>query len=155
MSNIHYERILDCQSLHRYSPDPSTQVGAKLYAHTKSGFPSSDSCIAWAWNSFPDSYTGSLEAYKDRDLKYDRMIHAEMRCLLIAGKQYGKTLTLYTSMAPCHHCAKHIAEASVARVYYPSSCLQSDFAQRQAASVALGKLLLQECGVEIVELEGI
>lgn len=150
----HQARIRDCFELAQNSPDPSTKVGAKLYSLVDEDSTSPDwrNCIACAWNSFPASSQVGPEFYDIRDLKYDRMIHAEMRCLLMVGLDARGSI-LYTSMIPCKDCAKHIAEAGVKRVYYPASCLASDFVRRQAASVHIGQLILAECGVESIEVE--
>lgn len=151
MTDTDRHRIRDCFDLAQNSPDPSTKVGAKLYSDS---WPLWTSCIAHAWNSFPDSSKVGPEYYDVRELKYDRMIHAEMRCLMLVGRE-AKGSLLYTSMIPCKDCAKHIAEARVRRVCYPESCLHSDFVKRQAESVHVGQLILAECDVEVVEVPGV
>lgn len=145
----HVKRLEHCLHLAALrSPDPSTKVGAKLYS-------SQDELLAMNYNSFPPTSKVGPEYYDVRELKYDRMIHAEMRCLLEAGLVRSRGGVLYTSMIPCKDCAKHIAEACLSRVYYPSSCLHSDFVRRQVESVHIGQLVLAESGVECIEVEGV
>lgn len=143
----HQARILRCFELAQHSPDPSTKVGAKLY--DEEGY-----LLEVAWNSFPASSHVGLEYYQNRELKYTRMIHAEMRCIINAGNG-ARDGVLYTSMIPCKDCAKHIAEARIVRVYYPASCMHSDFVRRQSASIHVGQLVLAESGVESIEVEGV
>jgi deoxycytidylate deaminase len=138
-------RIKIARSLALNSPDPSTKVGAILYA-------SYGVSVAYGWNSFPANSVVGKEYYDDRALKYDRVIHAEMRCLLQAGRE-AKGGVLYTTMVPCKDCAKHIAEAGVARVYYPSSCLKSDFVKRSAESVHTAMIVLAESQVEVIGVD--
>jgi deoxycytidylate deaminase len=143
----HVDRIRICRTLACNSPDPSTKVGAILYDRWGVS-------AGHGWNSFPAGSIVGPEYYQDRQLKYDRIIHAEMRCLFRA-KDWAQGGALYTSMVPCKECAKHIAEAGVARVYYPASCLLSDFVRRQAESVNTALMVLAESSVKVIEVEDV
>jgi dCMP deaminase len=152
--NVHRQRLYECFHFAQNSPDPSTKVGARLYSSETNSSGEPYICLSKAFNSFPASIAVGPEYYDNRELKYDRMIHSEMRCLLDAGSM-AIGGTLYTSMVPCKDCAKHIAEARLVRVYYPASAMLSDFVKRQSASVHTGILILAECGVDLIEVEGI
>jgi dCMP deaminase len=109
----HGSRLEACRKLAAISPDPSTKVGAIIYGR-------SGDAVGYGWNSFPANSIADEAYYQNRELKYDRIIHAEMRCLQRASWTQAWGGTLYTSMAPCKDCAKHICDAMVSRVYYPS-----------------------------------
>lgn len=137
----------ECRTLALRSPDPSTKVGAVVV--DASGI----DIVGRGWNSFPPSSAVSPAVYSLKQEKYDRIIHSEMRALLQAGRQ-ARGGTLYTTLVPCKECAKHIAEAGIQRVYYPTECLASDWAQRESANIEVTHYIFDECGVGVEILYG-
>lgn len=90
------------------SKDPHTQVGAVLVRNNK--------IIGTGYNGFAP---GVLETPIDwqRPYKYQKVIHAEMNCILHSVKS-PKNATLYTTMYPCQECSKLIASAGIKRIVF-------------------------------------
>lgn len=143
----HADRLRFAQTLAQRSPDPSTKVGAVLYS-------SFNVSVGLGWNSFPSNMNVDSSYYTNRELKYDRIIHAEMRALLQAGDHANGGL-VYTSLVPCKHCAKHICDTGVNKVYIPASCMTSDWVKRFSAEVHISMQLFAECDVQVIEVEGV
>lgn len=101
------------------SKDPSTKVGAVVV--------SPDNVDSFkGYNGFPMGFPDFSEWWSNRGelatefSKYDLVIHAEMNAILKADRRLTGW-TLYTTHAPCEHCAKHIIAAGIGRVV----CYQS------------------------------
>lgn len=90
------------------SQDPSTRVGVALPVQMSRGPVTITEC-----NDLPPNTP--LGVWDDREEKYKAVVHAEMAALLRAG-HLARGATLYSSMAPCMECAKHIAFAGIRRV---------------------------------------
>jgi deoxycytidylate deaminase len=65
------------------------------------------------------------EALKDTDVddltEYSRSIHAEMEAILSVAREGKHSLvgaTLYSTVYPCHNCARHIVAAGITTVVY-------------------------------------
>ncbi|MEI6560045.1 MAG: anti-phage dCTP deaminase [Rhodospirillaceae bacterium] len=57
----------------------------------------------------------------DSLIEYSRSIHAEMEAILSVARNGRHSLvgaTLYTTVYPCHNCARHIVAAGIADVFY-------------------------------------
>jgi dCMP deaminase len=124
----------------RLSPDPSTKVGAVLVNEGR--------IVAGAWNSFPASMVGRNDLYQIRERKYERIIHAELRCC-IQGWNSCKGAWLYTTLPPCSNCAKHIADVGVSRVLFFQSAYEQDWVRRSAADVNLALNIFAECFIQV------
>lgn len=134
----------NCALVAESSPDPSSQVGCVVYNHYGT------SC-GLGMNSFPPKMRVDLAYYQNRELKYDRVVHAEMRALLMAGNQ-AKGGSLYCTHPPCKDCAKHICDAGITHVYLLQSALGGEWARRCSASVQVAMQLFAECEVNVVTL---
>lgn len=141
---VHQDRLTFCNQLAQRSPDPSTKVGAMVYAKYNVS-------VGIGWNSFPLNSKACLSYYHNRPLKYDRIIHAEMRALLIAG-DHAMEGSLYTSLVPCKECAKYICEAGITHVYFFESCLHSDWVKRFPDVVQVSMQLFAESDVNVVQV---
>lgn len=143
----HQDRLRIADTFASNSPDPSSKIGAILY--NQFGV----SC-GHGWNSFPANMIVDSSYYHNRDLKYDRVIHAEMRCLLMAGLDcLGGSM--YTGCPPCKDCAKHIAEARVKRVYFWESRMHHDFVKRNSENIHVAMQVLAECDVKVIQIPDI
>lgn len=91
------------------SKDPNTQVGAVLINEDKH-------IIGTGYNGFSPK-TRETEEMWQRPQKYEKVIHAELNCLL-HKTQSAKNSTLYITMSPCDECCKAIVAAGVKRVVY-------------------------------------
>ena len=144
----HVDRMLFCQyTLAPRSPDPSTKGGCIIYAEYGVS-------VGVGWNSFPINMKVDDSYYSNRDLKYPRVIHAEMRALLGASDQAFKG-QLYCNLPPCSDCAKHICDAGLLEVYIAESGMKSEWARRCSASVQLSMQLFDECSIKVVEVPGV
>lgn len=92
------------------SPDPSTKVGCVV--RRARGF----DILGRGYNSFPDRSFVPHSLYYEREEKYDRIIHAEVRALFDAAAVRRSPLILYTTFPPCKECAKHMVERDVIQV---------------------------------------
>jgi dCMP deaminase len=73
----------------------------------------------------------------------DEVLHAEMNCLMkvAQGTESSQNATLFTTDAPCIHCAKAIYQAGVSEVVY-----------KKVYRTDEGLLFLEKCGVKLTKL---
>ncbi len=73
----------------------------------------------------------------------DEVLHAEMNCLMkvAQGTESSKDATLFTTAAPCIHCAKAIYQAGMSEVIY-----------KKVYRTDEGIHFLEKCGVKITKL---
>ena len=92
-----------------WSKDPSTKVGAVIVRPDRT-------IASLGFNGFPMGTDDSYELYKDRESKYQRIVHAEMNALLFL-RERAIGFTLYTwPFLPCDRCAACVIQAGIARV---------------------------------------
>ena len=91
-----------------WSKDPSTKVGAVLVRRN-------NSVASTGFNGFPPGHDDSPELYRDREYKYEHVIHAEINALQFLGET-AKGMTSYTSFPSCPDCVKALGEAGVRRI---------------------------------------
>lgn len=68
-----------------------------------------------------DEYADKLDATTLMNLtEFGRAVHAEMEALLAAGRLgvSPRSTTLYSTVLPCHNCAKHVVGAGIKRVVF-------------------------------------
>ena len=99
-----------------WSKDPSRQIGAVAVG-------SKGQVLAQGFNGFPRGIRDNVSRYRDRDLKYKLVVHAEMNVIYNATYN-GVSLndsTLYVHGLPvCSDCAKGIIQVGVKRVVMPT-----------------------------------
>jgi len=97
-----------------WSKDPSTQVGAVIVRRDKT-------IASVGYNGFPRGCEDRPEYYADRDIKYPRVVHAEVNAILSA-KEPLNGYTLYVDfkspgLSPaCANCAGIIIQSGINRV---------------------------------------
>ena len=95
-----------------WSKDPSTQCGALLIGD-------SGQVLSQGYNGFPRGMDDDPKLYNERDIKYTRIVHAEMNAIYNASRS-GISLkgsTAYVHGLPCcHECAKALIQVGVKRV---------------------------------------
>ena len=95
-----------------WSKDPSTQCGALLIGD-------SGQVLSQGYNGFPRGMDDDPKLYNERDIKYTRIVHAEMNAIFNASRS-GISLkgsTAYVHGLPCcHECAKALIQVGVKRV---------------------------------------
>lgn len=125
------------------SKDPQTQVGAcivsldnKIVGIGYNGFPhlgpvNNDECLPWGRNSH------------GIDSKYPFVCHAEMNAVMNKNQQDISNCIVYTTLFPCHECAKILIQSRVAQVVY-----LSDSKAIQPSMVASRKMM-SAVGIEL------
>ena len=106
------KRFMDLAKLvATWSKDPSTKVGAAL-------IDKDHRVVSTGYNGFPKNVTDREEDYNTKNVKYGKIIHAEINAILYAHKDLqGTTLYIY-SIPPCSRCAALIIQSGVTRVVF-------------------------------------
>jgi len=121
------------------SKDPSTQVGACIVN------PVNKHVISIGYNGFPeipnmvndDLFPWEKEGLSELDTKYMFVCHAELNAVLNKHQHEVYGCTIYTTLFPCHGCAKLLIQAGIARVVYLSDS-KADSASARASRRMLG-----------------
>lgn len=124
----------------KWSKDPSTKVGAVI-AHGKLQ-------VSQGYNGYP-TYVGGDEAEDEREVKYGKIIHAEMNALIfMKNATLFDMLTLYTyPMLPCHRCAPHMIQAGISKIVAPYSDNE-----RWVDSIEKSKEMFDDAGIKVIEV---
>jgi dCMP deaminase len=107
----------------------------------KAGFmPQEDIVTKFPFEEY-DISVGANRRY--RLVTKDEVLHAEMNCLskVAQGTESSNGSLLFTTHAPCIHCAKAIFQAGISEVYYKNRYRSDD-----------GLNFLEKCGVKLTEL---
>jgi len=139
MSNWSLRFVGLAQHIASWSKDPSTQVGAVITGPR-------NMVTSLGFNGFPRGVVDSPERYADRDIKYKLVSHAERNALDNCNVSVTGH-TLYVTRHPCSECAKSIVQKGISRVVYLP---HPEFDARWADDIAIAKLILSECGVDLV-----
>lgn len=128
------------------SKDPNTKVGAVLVKNRRiksTGFNG-------APQSFPDELVPQISGDKLIDQKNTFMCHAELNAVLnYDGKVSDLSeCTLYTTISPCSHCAKMLAQVGIKDVVYLEEYHRSE--ETEAA-----KYIFKVCGVNYISYESL
>jgi dCMP deaminase len=116
-----------------WSKDPSTKVGAVIVDDDQQ-------IVSTGYNGFPFCFPDDEEAYANRDLKLQRIIHAEMNAVMNA-KRSVRGCTLYTwPFMTCDVCAKHMLQAGITRFVAPTTPVEIEERWRESISKALGHI---------------
>ena len=126
-----------------WSKDPSTKVGAVIVR--------SDNTVASVgYNGFPRGVIDHEEHYNDRDIKYSKIIHAEVNAILNAKEPLAQC-TLYTYPFPfvCVDCAKQIIQVGISAVVVP----RFEIPKRWEFSSGLAADMFMEAHVDFTQIE--
>lgn len=126
-----------------WSRDPSTKCGSVIVRTDKS-------VASLGFNGFPKGCADDEAMYADRELKLERVVHAELNALLLA-KEPVAGYTLYTwppGFGPsCARCTAHIIQAGICRVVHVRD--ESHFGSRWRESAQRGLDMYSEAGVVV------
>lgn len=130
-----------------WSKDPSTKCGAVIVRPDKS-------IASVGFNGFPKGTSDDSELYDDRELKYERVVHAEMNAIIQASEGlYGYTIYTWPPgiSGSCARCTAHIIQAGIKKLVhvYDDS---SGFAGRWGESAKIAKQLYEEAQVEVTHI---
>lgn len=107
-----------------WSKDPSTKCGAVIVRPDRT-------IASTGYNGFPKGCSDASEFYEDRELKYARVVHAEVNAILHAREPLNG-YTIYTWPAgwsgSCDRCATCIIQSGIKRIVHIRG--ESDFASR-------------------------
>jgi len=92
------------------SKDPSTKVGAVITDKDHR-------VVSIGFNGFARGVGDFSSFYDNREIKLQRIIHAEMNAILFAERSRLEGSTLYTfPFMPCHLCANIIIQVGIKKV---------------------------------------
>lgn len=132
------KRFLDlAQTISTWSKDPSTKVGAVIINDLKQ-------VVGMGYNGFARGVSDSPEDYANRDLKYKKVVHAEINAVLNAGLAV-RGATLYCTFFPCPQCAACLINAGVKKIVAREN--PSD--QRWVEEQKIAETMLLQAGVGI------
>lgn len=111
-----HERFLDLADVvATWSKDPSTKCGAVLVRPDKT-------VASLGFNGFPKTMDDDDKLYEIREIKYDRVIHAEMNAILFCRDSFPlHGYTLYTSGPCCSRCIVHMLQVGIRKFVWPKA----------------------------------
>jgi dCMP deaminase len=128
-----------------FSKDPSTKCGAVIVRP--------DLTVASVgFNGFPRGCDDRKELYENRELKYARVVHAELNAILHVHDSLPLTgYTLYTyppAYGPsCDRCSAHVVQSGISRIVHLKD--ESDFALRWKDQCERGLEMFREAGITV------
>lgn len=143
MSMVWDKRFLDlCSLVAGWSKDPSTKCGSVIVRPDKT-------IVSVGYNGFNRHSQDLKEDYENREVKYSKVIHAEMNAVLNSYERvFGCTLYV-TPMLPCDRCAVHVIQAGIKRVV--SVLPEEEQRKRWFPQIALSLKYFKEAGVEVTQ----
>lgn len=131
-------RFLNMASLvASWSKDPSIKVGAVIVDPRRR-------VMGHGYNGFAHGCHDHAMYYADRNIKYKRVIHAEVNAILNANAPITGC-TLYSTFHPCCQCAAIIVQAGITEVVY----IPNDRDEAYKESFEAAQLMFAEAGVRI------
>lgn len=124
-----------------WSKDPSTKVGAVIATPE-------NRLVSIGYNGFPRGVPDEPALLKNRDLKYARVVHAEINALLFANAPL-KGCTLYTyPLLCCSQCASIVINSGISRIVSIVS-----FNARWVESISVSQTLFHAAEIPITFYE--
>lgn len=142
MNKAHITAIAVAYTVSKRSRDTSTKVGCVIM---RDEYP-----LTWAWNGFPRHINDSNMERYSRPLKYTFTEHAERNAINNCARGGVSTngAILYTTLMPCHECARSIIQAGIRMVVYSES--ESD---RFKESSDYARIMFNEANVELIKID--
>jgi dCMP deaminase len=130
-----------------WSKDPSTKVGAVVIGNN-------GEVLSQGYNGFPRSIKDTPQRLKDREKKYNLVVHAEMNDIYNASLNgvslKGSTLYVY-GLPICNECAKGVIQVGIDKVI---ATRPADYNKEWDESIKDAKALFKEAEVEyIIDVE--
>jgi dCMP deaminase len=122
-----------------WSKDPSTQVGCVIVDPQKR-------VVGMGYNGFPRGTDDDPVLYKNREVKYRRIIHAEVNAVLNSIKSV-EGCTAYVTAPCCSNCMGVLIQSGIRRIVTKdcSPELKARFEESFAEAIAMAK----DVGVQI------
>jgi len=139
-------RFMDlAKEISTWSKDPSSKIGAVAVDDNKR-------ILSMGYNGFPRGINDSPEKYENKEIKYSRIVHAEMNCVFNAAHQ-GVSLnssSMYVYGLPiCNDCAKGLIQVGIKRVVLKKLDTWTD---KWMGSWRISQEMFKEANTEIVIL---
>ena len=130
-----------------WSKDPSTKVGAVVIGNN-------GEVLSQGYNGFPRSIKDTPQRLKDREKKYNLVVHAEMNAIYNASLNgvslKGSTLYVY-GLPICNECAKGVIQVGIDKVI---ATRPADYNKEWDESIKDAKALFKEAEVEyLIDVE--
>lgn len=126
------------------SKDPSTQVGSVIVRPDRT-------IVSTGFNGFPRGMNDDEALYANRDIKIERIVHAEMNAILHSRESLkGCSIYIYP-LLPCPNCAISVIQSGIQRVYAP--VCPPDKAERWEGLLRRSKAFFEEAGLEVREVD--
>ena len=141
MNTKHLTAMKVAYEVSNNSRDTSTKVGCVIM---RDEYP-----LTWSWNGFPRHIDDNIVERYNRPLKYTFTEHAERNAINNCARGGISTLNaiLYTTLMPCHECARSIIQAGIRMVVY--SDIESD---RFKESSDYARIMFKEANVELIKI---
>ena len=135
------KRFLDMAALvGSWSKDPSSKCGAVIVKGKR--------VVSTGFNGFPAGTDDHHHLYDDREVKYLRVVHAELSSILYAKEDLLGT-TIHVTHFPCSACAGAIIQKGIAYVVFPQQ--NKDFLDRWAEQIKNTLRMFKESGVKVYQ----
>lgn len=133
-----------CLQIAKMSKDPSTKCGACIVRPDKT-------IVSTGYNGFPKQMGDAPELYANREVKYSRVVHAEMNALLHSYQNISGCTVYSTPGISCDRCAIHCIQAGMTRCVglWPSA----DYLSRWGDMVNKTRSYLIEAKVAYAEID--
>lgn len=96
-----------------WSKDPSTKCGAVIISPARI-------IVGMGFNGFPRGVRDEEELLQNREIKYNRTVHADVNAVLFANQSI-EGCTIYTwPFMPCSRCATVLIQKGISRVVSPT-----------------------------------
>lgn len=132
------------------SPDPSTQNGALIVSP-------GGSILVSECNRFPVGIEVTDELRNNRELKLKLIEHAERNAIYAHARDHSfmstEGLFMVCPWAACADCARAIVQAGIRRLYVHKQRMEIT-AERWADEVSIGRAILEDGLVQVVEFDG-
>lgn len=106
--------LREAQLISERSKDPSTKCGACIVDEK-------NRLVSKGYNGFPRGARDDISLYADREIKYRRIIHAEMNAILFAQRDLTGCALYVWPFLTCDRCATYVVQSGIVRVIAPSS----------------------------------
>ncbi len=127
----------------QWSKDPSTKCGAVIARGNR--------IISLGFNGFPMMVQDHKEDYANRELKLQKVLHAEVNAILFAKEDLTRC-TIYTQpFPPCCRCAAQIIQSGIDKVVAPKP--SGSLRDRWGTELQIAISMYADAGVELVEVE--
>lgn len=146
MANWNERYLQMAELVGSWSKDPTTKCGAVIVRP--------DNTVASVgFNGFPKGCSDHESFYNDRELKYARVMHAEVNAILLAREPLDG-YTIFTHQAPnigpsCDRCSAAVIQAGIKKIVHRGRVDNP----RWNDSIQKGIDMYNEAGIKVVELD--